>query len=868
MASFFTQHAIDNVWCNPDQDSQYCIAGHRVTPDYGVQGRVSIFRREIVLPINRKLYHVYNIGHIYPALAALLQKRRNWAPEVWTRIDSYMNEESIYIELLTQNGVQLPRSKAWYMFTNENALIYAIEIDKRIPVDLNVEKVFFRLYDNAYFQSDFKPDNVKDFIYTASKDVKAVADLVTIRNDYLDKSADPGLSTIWKNGTLISDINAATVSFGDHVEFVHDTSFKRRIVFPLSSLETFSSTLDREFKYLVHYQGVSDNYIDYIDDLEFEVSYLDDHGRWRGRSYPALVEMSKRMVTHRDYSVPVDFVTYICDQIMNSDAGAPRNYNQYRLHLKIRKAGYIRPLVHENSRILELYKLPERTIVSVMTGMLSTIPQWHAAALEESMYVKIMGLKRKDITTEIVQEAYGYNAMSKAFADSPIKLKKSGTSYQCNLPYGLSFKATIYEYDENGHLLGHYRKNSGALYIAQNSKARLIEGIVGFGQLAHSVQYGTDEVDIPLDRPYRVYMSFLENGESNGRWEDITGTSRYRVENGKLVWNDTQYGQVVCVKSDENHYSGDYDLQFVGGVLSIDLVERVDWFGENRLQPIPFPGGDLDVILHGRSLIKGLDYKVEWPKIIINNRNFVNDAASGVEQKIHVRMTGFCDKEMKLRQIEDFGFIEHGLLSENDRYDIRDDKPLRISVGGSVKHRDDLLFAESGYGEDLLNVKNGTPYQIKDSVISMSGLANGENTYSLREKSKVIDKAVAEFMTSWLPYRKREDFLAIPNKYRLVSPFFSRIIYLALSVYTNDQVNSALTDQQVRDLVAPHIWLLDYDPLRDENMPDDRYVEVIPHFYNHSPSVNIYKYRFLDRVKRIFGNNRIDIQSHLTINQD
>lgn len=868
MTSFFTQHAIDNVWCNPDQDSQFCIAGHRVTPDYGAHGTVPLFRRDVVLPENRKTYHVYNIGHVYPALVALLQKRRNWAPERWVRIDKYMNEVSIYIELITQAGLQLARSKSWYMFTKENALIYATEVDKRFPVDLNEEKVFFRLYDNAYFQSSHKEDSAVDFIHTEGIDVKDVASLVAIREKYREMAAKPGLSTVWKNGTLVSDISAATVAIGDYVEFVHDTSFKKRVIFPLPALESFNSTLDNEYKYLVHYEGSSDNTIDYIDDIEFEVTYLDRHGRWRGRSYPCLVEMSKRMLTHRDYSVPVPFVTYICDKIMESDESAPRNYSQYRLHLKIRKSGYLRNLVYEANKISELYKLTDQQVVSCMTGHLSSVPFWHAAWLEESMYVKIMGMKRSQITTEMVEKAYGYNSLAKSFADSPIKLRKVGTNYQCDLPYGLSFNATIYEYDENGHYLGNYRKTSGTIYVAQNPSCRLIEGIVGFGQLNHSVQYGIDNLDVPHDRPYRVYMSFLESGESNGQWEDITGTGRYRVEDGKLIWNETQYNQLICIKSDETYYSGDYDLEFVGGVLSVDLVERVNWFGESRLQTIPFPGGDIDVILHGRSLIKGLDYKVQWPKIIINNRDFIRDAELGTKQRIHVRMTGFCSEDMKLRCIEDFGFIEHGLLSENHRYDVRDDKVLRITVGGSTKHRDDLRFAESGYGEDKLNASNGTPYQVKDMVVSMFGLSDGETSYSLREKSLAVDNVVSDFMTRHLDYREREDLVAIPNRYRLVSPFFSRIIYLTTSVYTNDQVNAALTDQQVRDLVAPHIWLLDSDPLRDENMPDDRYVEVVPHFYNSPVSTNIYKYRFLDRVKRIYGNGRIDIQSHVTINQD
>lgn len=83
-------------------------------------------------------------------------------------------------------------------------------------------------------------------------------------------------------------------------------------------------------------------------------------------------------------------------------------------------------------------------------------------------------------------------------------------------------------------------------------------------------------------------------------------------------------------------------------------------------------------------------------------------------------------------EIDDFGFVEHGFLSNNNRHDIRDDKVLRITLNGSLKDRNDLQFSEGHDGISIVNSLNGQPYQIKDIIVPLKQLVN-ENTYSLRE---------------------------------------------------------------------------------------------------------------------------------------
>ena len=58
---------------------------------------------------------------------------------------------------------------------------------------------------------------------------------------------------------------------------------------------------------------------------------------------------------------------------------------------------------------------------------------------------------------------------------------------------------------------------------------------------------------------------------------------------------------------------------------------------------------------------------------------------------------------------------------------------------------------------------------------------------------------------------------------------------------------------------------LEIDPIR--NGVDDRYVIVHPHEKNVEVIINIYRYKFLERVIKIYLNNRVDLTPHITIKE-
>ena len=127
------------------------------------------------------------------------------------------------------------------------------------------------------------------------------------------------------------------------------------------------------------------------------------------------------------------------------------------------------------------------------------------------------------------------------------------------------------------------------------------------------------------------------------------------------------------------------------------------------------PPRRLDLWLNGHPLIENLDYYVNWPEVTIVNKSYLNPEA---EQWIEVRGTGFCNSDMTMDEARESGFVEHGYLSHDRQYDVRDDKVVSIVVAGKLGHRDQLSFAEDNLGVAIEGPANGSPYAVREVVVT------------------------------------------------------------------------------------------------------------------------------------------------------
>jgi hypothetical protein len=63
----------------------------------------------------------------------------------------------------------------------------------------------------------------------------------------------------------------------------------------------------------------------------------------------------------------------------------------------------------------------------------------------------------------------------------------------------------------------------------------------------------------------------------------------------------------------------------------------------------------------------------------------------------------FADPLKRLLYLQTMELDFHGVLSNNNKYDIRDDKVLRITVDGKLKTRADMIFSEFHSGISVID---------------------------------------------------------------------------------------------------------------------------------------------------------------------
>lgn len=617
MFDFIRDHALKNVWCNQDPDSQFIFEPYRLTPADGVIVNCKVMWRNIALPDNTSYWHVYQIGQVNPTILGLFNNTGNW-----TSFADVCNQQKMICDIYTNLGVQLPRMETYYMYNNDKDIIIAVRNNSKIPFDFTKDTVYIRLYTNPYFSS-LQADATNDFIKVQGSKCETTQAILDFQNTFNQYKQLPGLVYCFVNGYKIDSINPFNVQVGDIAEFVYDSSVKKVIDFKLSDLNTFQSTLDNKFKYLLHYPGFS-NTIDFLSSIDFFIIDKYNQNQERGVYYHKNMEDAVRMVTHQDYSVVVAYIMgYV--NILQQKAVPGRIINPQNLiiRLHIRYSGYQRSVVFENNRIKELYKLSDTDLVRAMVGMDSTVPNWTAANLENSFYTEIMGSNHNDITRSNVEQAYGYNALSKILGDTPTPTYTNSNLQSINVPYGLQNNSTAYEYDSNGVLLEYNYHNTGSIYTANNPDTRLIEMISGKGSKTLNDIFGTNNITLLSSSNYRVYVCKMLNGVPDNIWKDVTGTDSYIVSSGVLKWADNKIDPLIRVRTTYYFLCNDLQLQANTGVIEFSLDNLETRAGVTAEYVMQVPMGEIDVFLNGRSLIKNLDYFIQFPKIVIINKEYL-----------------------------------------------------------------------------------------------------------------------------------------------------------------------------------------------------------------------------------------------------
>jgi hypothetical protein len=856
---YLVKYAMDNAWCSPEQDTQYIIKPAKISRDGGVRKETKVLARYVDLPDATSFWNMYQIGGIHPLILGLFP-----ATDQWTTLAYTSNLFKMVVDIYTDDGIQLPRFQTYYKYNEDKNLILAVKRNDKIPFDFNKGEVFLRVYTNYYFKS-LQANQAQDIIDVRGGVFTSIPDILAFQTTFDNYKNLPGYVYGFVNGFKVDTIDLNSVKIGDVAEFVYDSSIYKIVDFKVDNLNDFHSTLDKKKKFLLHYSGADNGTIDYQDDVDVFILQPLGGTRHKGLYYHKNSKDALRSITHRDYTVCAGYIDRYGSKLQATGVSPnPVKMGELYVRLHIRKSGSHRPLVFENNRIHELYKLQEVDILRAFLGIDSNVSNWRADVLEESAYSQLLGMPIGKLNNDLVRDAFGYNATSKIIGDTPSAVYDFTAKKTADVPYGLQTGCTAYEYDQNGHLLGWYIHDVGDKYFCTNSNAKNVEFISGRGGDYLDEYYNSRNMSVEDKNDFRVYECKITNGVADNVFVDVTGNpAKYKYENGRVVWLEPSISSYSLVRTNARFLALDTLVMGQNGQLNLSITHLQKRGPNWSTWVMHVPMGELDIFLNDRPLVRDVDYVFKFPEIYINNKEYLVNPDTTM-QKVHIRFTGFCTKDLKVRVEDDRGFVDYGMLSNNNKFDLRDDKVLRIVVDGSLKTRADLTFYETHSGVSVINALNGKPYSIRDIVVPTRGLVNGD-TYNYRDSSQAIDKVVSDYMTLKIPQPSPPGPTAVQSRYAVFSPFSNKIIY-DISRGNLVIADKVYSDQEVLKTLKTYEYLLKFDPTQEEQAVDDRYVIVHPHNLGLVVPLTVTQYRFVEKAVKLYLKSLVTLSPFVTMN--
>lgn len=824
------------------------MAPKRVTKRNGAIANVSIGMRVWNLPSPTDWYHVFAIGDLPPELVGMEQIK-----DKWVSARGHSIATSLLIDTYLNNGLRIPTMHVYFLYTYGGSMMVAIKDTKQVA-DLGIVQPFIRWRSSSYFDDPTSsiPKNSGIEIEGITPATQAAFSLFQAK--WRAAKLKPGYAMAYVNGRRVKDLNATTVKLGDHIEYVRDASVKEVMEIKLKALKSFDSIRDNKGKYLIPRPGLGVE-IDYADDVDVFLLNYKLAAAYNGLYYNQNQVDAVRMVTHRDYSLPSTYVNSLvnmtADWIWNDDL---------RAEVIVRHSGWKRKLVDEAHRIKELFKLPEAKRLDAMIGTQS-VSVWKAAELENSPYVKLMGAADGTITRGMVEQAYGYNAISRLIGDTPFKIPAPNNGW-VQLPRGLWELSTVFEYDTAGKLINWYVHDNSLQYPIRNPlTCRYIEAYSGRGGIGLTTVYDKKVVPLTTGVDYRYYQADINNGVPKNNWKDVTGDTKYvTVANGVATWNVDLTKNNVAVKNSQNFLAYTVDLNYQDDLLAFSVNAT-----EIKVGLVPgggvldIPPGQMDIFLNGHGLVYNVDYYIEWPMVCIVNKSYLID---GPVQKVTVRGRGFCNTDLTLEHVKDSGWVKYGQISHNAAFNVRDDKVTVVEIAGAIYDRSEVKFSEDGL-QVMTTVLNGSPYQIKQPIIPMMGYTDTD-TYTLRAQAEAIDAEVEGYLSIGLPEPKPTGPNPIPAWYAVFSPFTTKLIWDMLNgILPMDEFKGEYSLDFLKERLIGYEWILQFDPALKG--VDENYIVIDPHPESVPIELNIYQYRLLDRALQVFLNNNVTLNRHTVI---
>lgn len=852
MSDYIIQRALADVWCTPIMDSQVRIRMTAATPKQGVRGRFKTSLYQYELPDTTHQWHVFKLGRLYIQRFGISLSKLTWY-----RLSTMGNRNNVLIEVFSETGLVCPRDDVFLMQSDNDGIYLAIRETPKTFYIVKESPLYLRFYDNAYFRSERSEGELRSFEVTVVPNSTPVQRAQAIAL-FTALKGRVGFVYALINGMFTTAVNALTLTLGDYVEFVYDSSVKLTVAIPISGLQTFHSERDNKTKYLVHHPSLNTGIIEYHDDIDIYVVKPHSTGV-AGYKFPKTEVFSQRNVTHCDYSVAADQVTFLT--IAQPYLGAAENCH---LFLIVRNSGYARPLVNEAQHIHELKKLPYQENVDAMLGIDSNVDVWRAENLEKSEYVKVMNSAYGNLEKDTVTKMYGYDGLATLIAQTPQNVPASPRTV--SLPAGLAKYCTVYEYTANGRLIDFYQHINANNYIVRNANCAFVEAIMGLGSdtLAQEVDIVSGNYNPAVNT--RFYFCPKISGVPTNNF--VEATNQVNISADSYTWMISPTANRLLVRYEDRFLAKRQTAYVQNGSLKFRITSREVVVGINFNSDVAIPTLRLDLWIKSGAeqnsfkLIEGIDYFVKWPEVYIVNKTYVDPIGPN---EITIRAYGLSNNN-EMRDIpQDKGFVKYGKLSRNSKYDIHDGRVLHIAVAGRVRRRSDIRTEEESDDLFVNDALNGWPYCISE-IFPVLGDFSTIKTMDLKDLGRDDVEQISAYMTNRLPETPTDDPSFIAARYPLISVFINVILEEMRNGSISEAfVNSEPSTHQIIQELQEYEEILYFDPTQDANNFTEDNIQILAHYSSTPIPVTFHQYQVLDKVNKHYLFSRVDLSRSYTI---
>jgi len=859
--------ALANIYCAPFQDRKFSFKMVRVNkPSQPFKRKFNVFNIVKNLPDETSSFHIFIIGHLNPHFLDLLLQQKEWFRDVWVKVSSDMVERNFIFKVYNQDGVLYPRDNIYYSFIDESTLLIALRTDYSLKTHFDIESFkYLQVYSNSYFQSnEYGELPVQNGIKYSFSFVYDNANKVALQNQKNLWESNGGKTLIYVNGYYTDDLTL-NIPDNSYVELVYDQSIISKEAFVISSLRTFDSIKDNKLKYFLFRDTIIDR-IQYVDDNEI---YIEDKSSLvtKGLFFYEHADYAVRNVTDKDYGLYTSFVINQAQTLTNLTTGA---VSDKYLTLYTRKSGLSRPNIYSTLKLNELYKLPQDKELDVLTNVNYTLSELRADTLENSDYFKVASANPiNQLTRDLCTSAVGYNGITYYFAKTPVLVSipvtiPPTTTAGVDVPFVYQEPSSVFEYDNTGKYVGSFR-TTGPMYVTTKPNVKYVDFIYGVTPNDFGSYLSNGSVFTLLHNEYKVISAVFTGVTRITNWVDITTdiTKVNIIGNDVTINVDDNTLVKVVYLNQPNIY--DLELDMSSGNLYFPIMVKEDRGTGTFTFPADVPYTNIELFLNGYRLVYNLDYFVDFPNISICNKTYIDYTLP--YQKLNIRAYGFTLDKTQINKTEVNGFINNGVLTRNNYYDIRDDRVFSVYIGGKLYNRDNIAFAELDNTVRTVDPLNGLPYSVSEPFIPVKSIT-GIDTIPIYLKNIDVNKKISQLFNVIYPEPGIGTFDIIADRHIIYSPTVSNFIndillgVIPSSVYTtpyNDSTIIGMLDNAYKGVYA-------LDPIRFD-LPDNL-VTIQPHLGNSVINLNLHAYRFIANLIRIITKGRpnlINVSGYLNV---